>query len=127
MNHQSGEEGVRRHGATENHSSIGLKTTSESFGNYALTRGHGFKYLRSSKKPPAEWYDSQIKFLVSSNNAELSLTGRDITLPRERATSPVATQLRASVPVRASGYECVRWARGRSWAVPFILCQLRGF
>jgi hypothetical protein len=78
MKHQSGEEAVRRHGATENHLSIGLKTTSESFGKYALTRGHGFKYLRSSKKPPAEWYDdSQIKFLVSSNNAELSVTGHD--------------------------------------------------
>jgi hypothetical protein len=62
MNHQSGEEGIRHHCATENHSPIGLKTASESLRKYALTRGHGFKYLRHFKNRQRS-YDRKIKLL----------------------------------------------------------------
>jgi hypothetical protein len=50
---------------------------------------------------------------VSSNNDELRLTGRDIALPRERATSPVATRIRRKrVRGRSGGLRECRASEG---------------
>jgi hypothetical protein len=53
MNRQSGEGGVR-HCVTENRSPIGLKSTSETFRKYTMTRGYGFEIFVELQKPPAE-------------------------------------------------------------------------
>jgi hypothetical protein len=45
---------VRRHCATENRSPIGLESTSESFGKYTMTRGHGSEIFVELLKAPAE-------------------------------------------------------------------------
>jgi hypothetical protein len=89
MNHQSGEEGIRHHCATENHSPIGLKPASESFRKYALTRGHRFKYLRQFKNRQ-RIYDRKIKLLSELKKTLSSLRARrdtDLEPKLESATA----------------------------------------
>jgi hypothetical protein len=63
MNRQSGEGGVRRHCATENRSPIGLKSTSESFRKYTMTRGHGFEIFVELQKTAGGGMIGKIKIL----------------------------------------------------------------